>query len=151
MGEIEGVWDEQCDSMSVIQESMCDERYKEQFNYVGSSSSPAFFPLAGSLITKTAMPSPCIHTRMGVFLWDHWLLVCGWKLLSRCWSWASASSCNASWVTFSQGSSLCWDLNLTTIIITAVMLLCPIKRIFLFLISFDSLTSMSTVFVLLHT
>ena len=40
-------------------------------NYVGSSSSPAFFPLAGSPITKTAMPSPRMHTRMGIFLWDH--------------------------------------------------------------------------------
>ena len=34
MGEIEGVCDEQCDSMSVIQESTCDERYKEQLMQV---------------------------------------------------------------------------------------------------------------------
>ena len=39
-------------------------------NYIGSLPSPAFFPLAGSPITKIAMSSSRIHTHMGVFLWN---------------------------------------------------------------------------------
>ena len=63
------------------------------------------------------MPSSRMLTCIGLFLRNRWLLAYGWKLLLWCWLWASVSLCSASWASFSQGSSLQWEFNLTMIIL----------------------------------
>ena len=80
-------------------------------NYIGSSSSSGFYLFAGS----------CMYTHMEVFSMGPLTACLRVKSLVVVLIRASVSLCSVSWVVFSQGSSLCWELNLTMIILTAVM------------------------------